>query len=581
MNKKALIILGCFLLTAIISLFQSTVTGYSITGQALTSNFYRLDRDWFSISLIYPDKFHTPEELTEELYLLNNTIPKLVDLFKIGESIEGRPIYCIRITNEQNPTPKAGALIVAHHHAREQITIEVSLRFLHQLVNNYDINEEVTEYVDSQEIYVIPCLNPDGLHYVLGNETLDSDYWLRKNMHQFDDDGDHEFDEDHIDDANGDGVVSGYDVYEKSGEDLIYLYSYYEGIDDDKDGSVNEDQRGGVDLNRNYAYRWNDSKCTSGSTGDTLNEVYPGTSPFSEPETQAFRNFVQDKAFAMAISLHSGINATYFPWASEDAVWPEPTLYTTIYNDLKDLLPNRFFGEGYLPAQSVRNLPSVSYTSAGTWVDWMYAQQGCVVPMTFEIYKNGSFIDLIEVEDESDTHLIERWDCIYEYFAPSESGKHFNSLWGDITPAFDYWLQNTPRLAVEVKSITGGTTEGDSVKVELNVQNLSPRMSTITSLKVLKENFNSLLKDNSPVTISEIAADVVDEKSFSFNLEESLDSNETINLFIGNDYAGFCKITIQGNQIEKSTPIDFIAIFIAIPSFAALKHSFGQNKRED
>ncbi|MFX0151722.1 MAG: M14 family zinc carboxypeptidase, partial [Candidatus Hodarchaeota archaeon] len=541
MNRKALIILGCFFLTVIISLSQNTVTGYAITGQLMKSNFYRLDRDWSSISLIYPDKFHTPYELTEELYLLNSTIPELVDLFKIGESIEGRPIYCIRITNEQNPTPKAGALIVAHHHAREQITIEVSLRFLHQLVNNYDINEEVTEYVDNQEIYVIPCLNPDGLHYVLGNETLDSDYWLRKNMRQFDDDGDLKFDEDHIDDTNSDGIVSGYDVYEKSGEDLIYLYSYYEGIDDDNDGLVNEDQRGGIDLNRNYAYRWNDSSCTSGATGNTLDEAYPGTSPFSEPETQAFRDFVQDKSFAMAISLHSGINATYFPWASEEAVWAEPSLYNTIYHDLKDLLPYRFFGEGYLPAQSGRQLPSVSYTSAGTWDDWMYAQQGCVVPMTFELYKNGSFVDLIEVEKENDTHLIERWDCIYEYFAPTESGKHFNSLWGDITPAFDYWLQNTPRLAVEVKSITGGTTEGDSIEVKLNVQNLSPRMSTISDLKVLNENFNILSKDTSPVTISKIAADVSDEKSFSFNLDESLGSNETIILYLGNEYIGYTK----------------------------------------
>jgi hypothetical protein len=400
-------------------------------------------------------------------------------------------------------------------------------------------------------------------------------------MRQFDDDGDNEFDEDHIDDANGDGIVSGYDVYEKSGGDLIYLYSYFEGIDDDNDGYVNEDRRGGIDLNRNYAYRWNDSRCTSGVTGNTLDETYPGTGPFSEPETQAFRDFVQEKSFAMAISLHSGINATYFPWASEDAIWAEPSLYTAIYNDLKGLLPYRFFGEGYLPVQSEMELPSVSYTSAGTWDDWMYAQQDCIVPMTFEIYKNGSFVDLIEVEKENTTHLIERWDCIYEYFAPAESGTNFDSLWGDITPAFDYWLQNTPRLAVEVQSITGGTTEGDSVKVELNIQNLSPRMSTIGSLKVLNENFNSLLKDNSPVTISEIAADVIDEKSFSFNLEESLDSNETINLFIGNDYVGFSKITIQGNQIEKSTPIDFIAIFIAIPSLVALKHIFVRSKRED
>ncbi len=39
----------------------------------------------------------------------------------------------------------------------------------------------------------------------------------------------------------------------------------------------------GVDLNRNYAYKWGMS--SSGSSADPCEEDYRGAKPFSEPET--------------------------------------------------------------------------------------------------------------------------------------------------------------------------------------------------------------------------------------------------------------------------------------------------------
>ncbi|MFX1282396.1 MAG: M14 family zinc carboxypeptidase [Promethearchaeota archaeon] len=575
MTKKSYFVLGCFFLTFCGSFSPVSAVDYTIMAQNLL-----LVRDWPNVSLIYPNKFHTPPEVVEELELLNDTAPDIIDLFTIGDSIEGRAIYCVRVTNEQNPLPKAGTMIVSHQHSREQITVEAALRFLHRLVNNYGTHEEITQYIDSEEIFVIPDVNPDGLHYVLGNETLPSDYWLRKNLRQFDDDNDGEFDEDPAEDVNGDGIVSGYDVYKKSGGEWVFQYTYFEGNDSDGDGFINEDPRGGVDLNRNFGYRWNDSTCTTGSTGNTLDECFPGTSAFSEPETQAYCDFVKDKSFAMAISLHSGINATYFPWASEVAVWPEPFLYTEIYNDLKDILPYRFFGEGYLGSRAKATIATVDYTSAGSWDDWMYAEQGCVVPMTFEIYHNGSYVDFIEVESENNTHLIERWDCIYEYFAPTEAGKNFDALWRDIQPAFDYWLKNTPRLVLNVKSVTGGNTEGDSVTVKLDVQNLSPRLSTVTDLNVLRDNFTSVLYHGSSVTISAIEAADSDSKSFTFKLEDSLSPNTNITFLIGNDYVGYSKISFQGNQITESTPVNIIIVLVAIPILITLKTISCENKRK-
>ena len=48
---------------------------------------------------------------------------------------------------------------------------------------------------------------------------------------------------------------------------------------------------GGVDLNRNYGYKW--GLDNEGSSDDPCDEGYRGKAPFSEPETQAIRDWFE------------------------------------------------------------------------------------------------------------------------------------------------------------------------------------------------------------------------------------------------------------------------------------------------
>ncbi len=525
-------------------------------------------RDWPDLSLLYSDQYHCPKELFNELKQVNETSPEIVDLFSIGKSFQGREIYCVRVTNEQNTRIKPKALFIGEHHAREQITTEAILRFLIRLVNNYGNDQKITEYIDNEEIYIIPALNPDGLHYVVGNESLTGNEWLRKNLRSFDDDNDGLFDEDPIEDTNGDGLISEFDVFwwNDMENDWIFQYYYLEGLDNDNDGLINEDRIGGTDLNRNYAYRWNDSTTDSGWGNDRTLEDYPGTSPFSEPETAAYRDFVAEKRFAAAISFHSGINATYFPWSSS-YYWPEEELYYKIYEDLKEILP-----PGYLSVEYGTQMENTNiYTTAGDWGDWMYATKDCLVPLTFEIYHNASSDGLHTVIDENDTHRILRWDGMYGYFAPKE-GPAINDLWEDVKPAFDYWLELTPRLDITVTSLTGGKNISENINVKLSIKNLSPRIGTIEDLLVIYADNTSVLYDSKACTISEIAAGITAKTSFSFTLEEEITKNSSITLKIGNAYVGYTTIVIQEDQIKaKSIPLGFIAQYIAIPIFIYMK----------
>jgi hypothetical protein len=44
-------------------------------------------------------------------------------------------------------------------------------------------------------------------------------------------------------------------------------------------------EEAGVDLNRNYDYKWGNTESKSEASDECSGEIYPGKGPFSEPET--------------------------------------------------------------------------------------------------------------------------------------------------------------------------------------------------------------------------------------------------------------------------------------------------------
>jgi hypothetical protein len=116
-----------------------------------------------------------------------------------------------------------------------------------------------------------------------------------------DEDRDFIFDEDPFDDLNKDGYITLMRVTDPSGTmveseddkrilvpaDLskgqMGIYTVYsEGIDNDKDGSYNEDGPGGVSFNRNFTYNYEEFSANA------------GLHPISEPESKAVADFLYD-----------------------------------------------------------------------------------------------------------------------------------------------------------------------------------------------------------------------------------------------------------------------------------------------
>ncbi|MDH4214466.1 MAG: M14 family zinc carboxypeptidase [Candidatus Thorarchaeota archaeon] len=505
--------------------------------------FPSVTRTWDLLSLIYEDQFHDPAKLDEEIENILSLVPELVDIEIIGESFEGRNITSLRITNELNTVQKAKTLIVAQHHGREQITVELALRFILWLLNGYGTDTVLTEYVDTQEIYVIPTLNPDALEIVIN----EGNHWLRKNLRPYDNDGDGLFGEDDAEDTDGDGWISNFLVYEKAYPTEVphiydYDWEYWEGIDNDNDTLYNEDEVGLVDLNRNYPVLWD-----IGNT-DVTTQEYRGSAPFSEPETQAFRDFAQQHKFAMAYSLHSGTNATFFV-QDTSFDWVEPLLYYQIASDYRDILPSGFNqGIGY-PASEYRQIESAT---AGGWGEWMYYEQGCTVPITFEVYTNES-VNVEEayvIIENNNTHMIREWEGIYGYFNPTP--EYIQTLWLELAPAFEYFLEMTPRVDIEITGISGGVNTGDSVTLTASMQCLSPRLGSKESMKVLDNN--SVVLD----TAIAIGADQTLTDYPSFILSDDLGGSQ-YTILIGNNYTGYTQF-----QLTAGTTIGLDLVLIGI-----------------
>lgn len=73
----------------------------------------------------------------------------------------------------------------------------------------------------------------------------------------------------------------------------------------------------GIDLNRNFGYAWkgSDDKCSSN---------YPGSEPFSEPETRAIRDFLLPQYRGKVViynSVHSAGQAFVIPWGHTNKKW--------------------------------------------------------------------------------------------------------------------------------------------------------------------------------------------------------------------------------------------------------------------
>ncbi len=314
-----------------------------------------------------PYEYHSYDSMTALLQHLAMNHSDIMVLRSIGRTYEGRDVWMVKLSN--NPTDnqdEPAVLLMGAHHGNELPTYESLIFFIDYVVNAYttgnvdndndgllnedefdgidndgdgsvdeDPSEErIISLVNDREIFVIPMVNPDGV-----------EYGWRKNC------------------------APNYGPF----------------------GHADAITSHGVDLNRNYDYKWYLSYLLPLNymlpfimNDDSWN--YRGTYPFSENETQAVRDFVVGhENIKVSLSYHSYSEIILFPWTHTSLDTPDEDLFISVGENMSRI-------DGYYLYTGGEYLIPRFMGTLGTSENWLYATQG-ILSFTMELCKTRAPTD--------------------------------------------------------------------------------------------------------------------------------------------------------------------------------------------
>ena len=260
---------------------------------------------------------YTWDELNERFDELHSLYPDIIsERVVIGQSIEGRDIWAFKVSDNPNDDEdEPEVLYTGLTHSREPLGMMNLIYFVQLLAEEHSSDSELEYLINNREMWFIPVVNPDGYVY---NESIE---------------------------PNGGGMHRKNRLNTNCG---------------------NGSNRG-VDLNRNYGYGWGADD--TGSSPNPCSATYRGESEFSEPETQAVRDFIVEHQFNNVLHYHSYSNIYIHPWG--DGSLPDDPDLTTLTEIGHEM--SRY--NGY-PVGT--GLSTIGYTVNGDAVDWTYGDQDII-----------------------------------------------------------------------------------------------------------------------------------------------------------------------------------------------------------
>lgn len=211
--------------------------------------------------------FRNLAQIEAELDRLHQLYPAWISAkHAVGHSAEGRAVWAVQMPAKARDNAPV-LWLDGLHHAREPMSGEVVLRFAAWLAARAEQDSEIQQVLANRRIMILPCVNPDGYFY---NEQIA---------------------------PNGGGL------WRKNRRPLTL------GV--------------GVDLNRNYGWRWGE---TGGGSDLAWRDDFWGEAPFSEAETAAIRDLLAQVSPAISITVHGYGQEWMYPWgwqalAASQSAW--------------------------------------------------------------------------------------------------------------------------------------------------------------------------------------------------------------------------------------------------------------------
>ena len=200
--------------------------------------------------------------IKKKLLKWSKKYPKVFKLHTIGHSIEGRPLWALQVGRRTRRAKRLAVMMVGSQHGDEHMGAEVIMKLGESLFNRYSKkNKEVRSWFRTRNIWLVPVINPDGIHFDMVGGLVK--YWRYNRSRQ-------------------------------------------------QDGQI------GVDLNRNWGFKW-----TYWRYYGRFN--LPGRRAFSEPETNALRKLiVKIPNLKGLLDVHQYGRVLLHPYAYTKKLMPAP-----------------------------------------------------------------------------------------------------------------------------------------------------------------------------------------------------------------------------------------------------------------
>ncbi|WP_246257729.1 M14 family zinc carboxypeptidase [Amycolatopsis anabasis] len=265
--------------------------------------------------------YRTLSETNNELERIARTYPGQVKRFRLPHrSLLGQEIWGLEISHRVRENPgKPVFLMTGLHHSREWPTVELTMEFAWDLLQNDGREPRLTSLLDRARVIVVPIVNPDGFDLSRGLVQEQK----RKNCRV------------------ADGRIP----------------TWVECAD-----PANADK--GVDLNRNYGAFWGGPGAGVAATASN----YRGAAPFSEPEIRNIRELMAANQVTVAVSNHTpDAKVLRVPSAPNEPRPADEAPYDALAQALgKDLnWPAGPWPDIYYPASGTTE--ETAYYSAGTF----------------------------------------------------------------------------------------------------------------------------------------------------------------------------------------------------------------------
>ena len=317
-----------------LDLFAPDHVRKELTGRLSTAEIVRLQQQGIRVQVqtararaaeerqAFPTGYMTYAQLKARLQALAAARPDLVRLEDVGDTWDKQQgkadhdIWAVQL----NPGQRQGkptVLMTGGVHARELAPVELLSKLIDQLVAGYGQDERITRLLNSRNLVILPMVNVDGRVKVEQGSA-----WQRKNTH----------------------------------------------------GT-------GIDLNRNFDNHWNYAGLSVPDSwkrgiSDPNSEIYSGSAPASEPETQVVQAIMHRYKPIVFVDMHAYGELMLWPLGYQSADIAQVGIYRDLWQ--KSLKPLDFKGG---------NSPQLLYPTTATTRDYAY-QQHRAMSMTIEVGKD-------------------------------------------------------------------------------------------------------------------------------------------------------------------------------------------------